>query len=235
MDVLTYETPNEGATHHRLFVFLRGMGGSHRSFEKEGLVEGVQARGLPFDMVAPNAHFGYYSGRTLIARLKADVIDPARARGYQEIWLIGFSMGGLGSILYLMEHPEDIAGVCLIAPFLGYASITEEITEAGGVRRWEPATFDAEKDWQRMVWHWLKSTVADDPDAAIYLGYGTKDPYSRGQALLAGILPTESVFTIPGGHDYRTFITLWNMFLDSGQHLETCEQSDARPALNRQQ
>jgi hypothetical protein len=48
---------------------MRGIGGSHRSFEAEGLVDDVRTMGLPFDMAAPNAHLGYYSGRTLLVRL----------------------------------------------------------------------------------------------------------------------------------------------------------------------
>ncbi|MEN6317202.1 MAG: hypothetical protein ABFD82_00390, partial [Syntrophaceae bacterium] len=66
MDVLTYENPNMTANHQRLFVFLRGMGGSNHSFEQEGLVADVWACGLPFDMTAPNAHVGYYMNRNLI-------------------------------------------------------------------------------------------------------------------------------------------------------------------------
>ena len=138
MDVLTYENPNKAAANKRLFVFLRGIGGSHRSFEEKGLVADVWARGLPFDMVAPNAHLGYYIDRNLLVRLKEDVIDPARAKGYKKIWLVGVSMGGLGAMLYLKDRPQDIAGVYLIAPFLGSPSILSEIEAAGGVRKWNP-------------------------------------------------------------------------------------------------
>lgn len=215
LDVLRYRSELNGAPNQRLFVFMRGMGGSHHSFEKEGLVDDVRSRGLPFDMVAPNAHFGYYSGRSLVDRLKADVIDPAREQGYREIWLIGFSMGGLGSLLYRMEYPEDIAGVCLIAPFLGYGAITKEIAAAGGVRLWEPGTYDPNDDWQRMLWHWLKTDIADDPACNVQLGFGTQDTYRRGQELLSAVLPTDAVYTFDGGHDYPTFLALWRMFLDS--------------------
>jgi pimeloyl-ACP methyl ester carboxylesterase len=226
LDVLRYRADMDGAPNQRLFVFMRGMGGSHRSFEKERLVDDMRARRLPFDMVAPNAHFGYYSGRTLVHRLKADVIDPALEQGYREIWLIGFSMGGLGSLLYRMEHPEDITGVCLIASFLGYGAIIKEIAAAGGVRRWEPGLYDPTDDWQRMLWHWLKSDIADDPACAVYLGFGTRDTYRRGQELLSAVLPADSVYTVDGGHDYPTFLALWRMFLDSNcyyRHVDRLE------------
>ena len=219
MDVLIYDNPNKDLDNKRLFVLLRGLGGSHHSFEEEGLVADVLERGLPFDMAAPNAHYGYYGDRNLITRLKEDVIDPARAKGYKKIWLVGFSMGGLGAMLYLMERPEDIAGVYLISPFVGTQSILEEIEAAGGVRKWDPGSFKAEEDWQRMLWHWMKTTIADNPDKIVYLGYGKGDPYKIGPKLLAAILPPNRVYAFDGGHDYQTFKALWKTFLENDTKL----------------
>jgi len=212
MDVLAYKNPG-AAPASRLIVFLRGIGGSHRSFEEEGLVADVWACGLSCDIVAPNAHVGYYGDRSLIDRLKKDVIDPARAKGYAEIWLVGFSMGGLGSLLYYMDHPEDIARVYLIAPFLGAPLFLAQIEAAGGPRAWEPGEYVYGVDWQQMLWHWLKESVADHPEKIVYLGYGAGDPYARGHQLLAELLPPERVVVIEGGHDYLTFKTLWKIFI----------------------
>lgn len=211
MDVLCYQ--QSPGTCKQLIVFMRGMGGNHRSFENEGLVADVRARKLSYDMMAPNAHFGYYWDRSLIERMKEDVIAPAHVAGYEEIWLVGFSMGGLGALLYAKDHPEDVQGICLIAPFLGYRGLFKEIEAAGGVLQWEPGVYDPDKDWQRMLWHWIKKTAAEDPSRPVYLGFGLKDPYTRGQQLLADILPADHVFTVPGGHDYESFKSLWEMFL----------------------
>jgi len=213
MDVLTYPDPDKGAAHQRMFVFLRGIGGGHRCFEEEGLVDDVRACGLPYDMAAPNAHLGYYIDRSLIVRLKEDVIGPARARGVDKIWLVGVSMGGLGAMLYLREHPEDIAGVYLMAPFLGPPGLLEEIEAAGGVRGWQPGVYNADEDWQRMLWHWIKTAIADHPDKIIYLGYGAGDLYKPAAELLAPVLPPGRVYAIDGGHDYATFKALWKKFL----------------------
>jgi pimeloyl-ACP methyl ester carboxylesterase len=218
MDVLTYEHQGD-ADHERLFVFLRGIGGSHRSFAEEGIVADVWARDLPFDMAAPNAHFGYYERGNLVLRLKEDVIDPARARGLRKIWLVGVSMGGLGALLYLMERPEDIAGVYLISPFLGTQYFLDEIKTAGGVNRWDPGSYNAELDWQRMLWHWLKTDLADHRDKIVYLGYGTEDTYKSGPQLLATLLPPSHVYAISGAHDYQTFKTLWKVFLENDTEL----------------
>ena len=202
-----------------LFIFMRGLGGSHRSFEKEGLVEVTWQRGKNFDMMAPNAHFAYYAERTLIERLREDIILPAKEKGYENIWLIGFSMGGLGSLLYYKEYPEDISGVCLISPFLGFGSIIEEIYDNGGLKSWVPGDYSPEEDWQRMLWHWIKVTVADDNSIPIFLGFGNKDLYVDAHRLLTTALPEDNITRMEGAHDYKTFKALWLRFLDRDVYL----------------
>lgn len=54
--------------------------------------------------------------------------------------------------MYLREYPEDISGVCLISPFLGYSGIIAEISAAGSLAAWNPGQFDPKKDWERMFW-----------------------------------------------------------------------------------
>ncbi|WP_373499582.1 alpha/beta fold hydrolase [Desulfococcus sp.] len=200
-----------------LIVFLKGRSGNHESFAEEGFVADVWDRGLLFDMMAPDAHIGYYFAETLVPRLKADVIDPARARGVERIWLVGVSMGGLGSLMYLRTHPGDLAGVCLIAPFLGYQKIVKEVSDAGGVRKWNPGTYDPDDDWERMFWDWLK-TYAGSPGSwpPVYLGYGGEDDFTLAQGMLSDILPRDRVFVIDGGHDPATMKALWGRFLDAG-------------------
>ncbi len=217
LDVLRYG-PDDGGRRPHLIVFLRGRGGSHRSFEKEGFVSAVRGRGLPFDMVAPNAHVGYYVGESLVARLKTDVIDPAKAQGYRRIWLVGASMGGMGALWYMRLHPEDIDGVYVIAPFLGDPEINDEIAGAGGVRSWSPGDYDPSEDWQRLLWDWLKSD-AGNPEGRmpLYLGYGQEDRFVKAHRLLAEILPPQRVYAVDGGHDPETMRRLWLRFLDDGR------------------
>ncbi len=212
LEVLSYI--GQATSHKNLFVFVRGLGGSHHSFAEEGMVEATWKRGIDFDMVAPNSHFAYYAERTLIERLRQDVILPARNKGYSKIWLIGPSMGGLGALLYTLEHPEDIDGVYLISPFLGDDAILDEINEQGGLATWTPGAYSPEEDWQRMLWHWIKTDVAVNNTPPVYLGYGNDDMYVKAQSLLATVLPENHVSRRDGGHDYETFKALWLMFLE---------------------
>ncbi len=212
-----YYNAGETKTQKNLIVFLRGRGGSHEDFATDGFVDAVKVRKLPYDMIAPNAHFGYYFGETLVARIKADIIEPAQAKGYEKIWLVGASMGGLGALMYSRYYPEDVEGVYVIAPFLGYNGIVDEISNAGGVREWNPGEYNSDDDWQRMLWDWLKQhTDKRNPKPVIYLGYGTEDSYVKAQRLMEELLPRDQVITTPGGHTPRTMKKLWDMFLAEG-------------------
>ena len=216
LEIETYRTVSENERRN-LIVFIRALYGNHKTFEKEGFVAMVRAKGLRYDMVAPNAHMAYYYGRTLDKRLKKDVIEPARAAGYTNIWLVGVSMGGLGSLLYLLNYPENsgIAGIVLMAPFLGEREILHEIIRAGGVRKWDPGGYD-DSDWQRLLWDWLKRyDQQQDRLPPIYLGYGDDDAYAVGQGLLAAILPGNQVVVIEGTHSVDTVKEIWAIMLDT--------------------
>lgn len=215
LDTLSYPARSEGPEEN-LLVLLRGIGASHHIFAEEGIIDEIRRRQLPFDVIAPDTHFGYYDSQTLEARLKADIIDPARAQGYRQIWLAGFSMGGLGSLFYLRSYPSDVDGVLLVSPFLGWDAIIHEIAAAGGVTSWQQLTTDPE-DWSRLIWSWINGYAAAPRNyPPIYLGYGRNDWLAdEGPPLLATVLPAQRVFSVSGNHTVGTFKTLFSRHLDT--------------------
>jgi hypothetical protein len=212
-----YYRSNTPAAQKNMIIFLRGYRGSYKDFASEGFVDDILERKLPFDMAAPNAHPGYYFGETLVHHLRTDVIEPAKAEGYQRFWLIGFSMGGLGALMYTLEHPEDIEGILVISPFLGYFGIIHEIENAGGVRKWKPGKYDPKDDWQRMLWDSLKqiATGQKSMPVEIYLGYGTEDYFAPAHKLLADLLPRDHVIITAGGHTREAMRRIWLNFLEN--------------------
>lgn len=219
LNTLYYETnQDQSVQKNRMIILLQGKGGGNKIFESHGFIDEMVKRNLSFSLAAPDAHFGYYFSRTLVDRLKIDVIDPAKLDGYTEFWLVGVSMGGLGSLMYAKEHPEDIKGIYLISPFLGYEEIIDEINNAGGIKRWEPDIYNPDDDWQRMFWHWLKLN-GDNKNmlSNIYLGYGAEDSFIEAHQLLKSILPVENSFSIPGGHTVEVMKELWLVFLDENK------------------
>jgi pimeloyl-ACP methyl ester carboxylesterase len=198
-------------------VLLPGRGGHAGDFRKAGFLDVAQKAGLEAGVVAVDAHLAYYAKRTVVMRLREDVIAPARARGCREVWLVGVSMGGLGALLYAERHPEDVAGIFLMAPYLGSEKTLKEIQNAGGLRAWSPRQPPDPDDYQRSLWRWLKGNLVEAPanPVPIYLGYGKKDAFAPANALLAAELPPERVFLEPGGHDWPVWLKLWEDFLEA--------------------
>lgn len=216
MPALSYRADNT-VRQPNLLVLLRAYGEDNTIFAKEGIIDDIFSRHLPFDIIAPNAHFGYYRSRTFETRLKEDIIDPARRQGYEHIWLAGFSMGGLGCILYLRKYPNDVDGILLTSPYLGGRSILREIGDAGGVGPWQRLS-DSPDDWERMLWSWIKKhDFYSEPP--VWLGYGDDDTLiAAGPDFLAARLPAGRAFTVHGQHDLDTFKTIFLHQLDILAH-----------------
>jgi hypothetical protein len=112
------------------------------------------------------------------------------------------------------RYPSDVDGVLLSSPFLGRQSIHREIHRAGGLAAWS-ATSDDPQDCERMFWSWIKN---HDPATTppIWLGYGDSDVLTAdGPLLLATVLPSERVFTVPGKHTAATFKASFLRHLDT--------------------
>jgi pimeloyl-ACP methyl ester carboxylesterase len=208
-----------------LVVFLPGFGDDEKTFVEHGFVDAMATRGLAVDSISAGATFGYYYRRTVLTRLREDVIDPARASGYEQIWVVGVSMGGLGSLLLAKDQDPRIAGVYLLAPYLGDDDLLGEIDRAGGVARWEPGRVSPD-DYQRDLWRYLKRVTEQQqqPERSplLYLGAGDKDKLGYGHRLLAAALPPDHVYGTPGKHDWGPWSILWASFLDRSDFRARC-------------
>lgn len=204
------------AQNSNLIVFLPGIDDVAEDFERRGFIDELHRQGISADAVAVDAHYGYYASRDIFARIADDVIAAAREAGYERIWLAGVSLGGFGAASYAAQNTSHINGLLLLAPYLGGSELVQEIASAGGIMRWKAGSV-GEDDYQRALWAWFKRILAkQEAGLPIYLGYGKRDMFQHANALLAEALPREQVFAIPGGHDWRTWKQLWQMFLKSG-------------------
>ena len=196
-----------------LLVFLPGAYSTTDEFVREGFVREVRTRRINADIVMADAHMTYYSRRTVIDRLEADVLAPARAQGYRSIWLVGISLGGFGALIHEDQRPGGVTGIIALAPYLGEPPIAKEITVAGGLRAWKaPAgTLQADQT-DAQLWRWLQAH-AGKTTPPIYLGYGTEDRFADRHRLLAAALPPQQVYTTPGGHDWPEWRRLWQQML----------------------
>jgi pimeloyl-ACP methyl ester carboxylesterase len=210
---------------HTLLVFLPGIRDKAAVFAEEGFVAAVHANGIQADMIGVEAHLDYYVKKEFLPRLKADVIAPARRLGYDNIWLVGVSLGGFGALWYDIENPGDLAGIVALAPYLGEPEVVEEVARAGGLRGWRPAA-NAELDDQHRIWRGLKSYERRERcEGRVYLGYGRQDKFAAPEGMLAAVLPLGQVFTIEGGHDWSAWRPLWDSILKSRAFVRSGRES----------
>lgn len=194
-----------------LVVMLPGAGDRVGTYAKHGFVQTMRDSGMDVDMLEVDATYGYYRSRTLLDRMEHDVLAPNRDH-YDEIWLVGISMGGIGALLTAWTYPEDIDGLILIAPFLGRRKTLAQIDAAGGLAAWEPPATVDDDQWDVEIWRMLarmsEAQFAGKPE--LYLMYGEDDFGVAAHQLLAAAVPSERVKTTPGGHAWTTWTTLWN-------------------------
>lgn len=212
-DQLSRDDAGMTGQHDTLIVFLPGIEDTAWDFRKYGFQQALKRHGVQTDTVAVNAHAGYYVSQEIVERLHRDVILPARAQGYKNIWLVGVSLGGLGSLLYTRAHPDEIKGVILLAPFLGRKSAIARLTGPEPTPRMSlynvlPQGFEPE------LWAWLDENVNTPRSPKIYLGYGSMDKLVYGHRALQAILPPERVLTLVGDHTWPTWLKLWDGLLD---------------------
>lgn len=224
MPSLYYHAPPQGGS-DTLLVMLPGILDQMDDFARAGFISELQAHAIPTDVISVDSHAGYYFAGQLIERLHNDVILPARRQGYRHIWLIGISLGGMGSLLYAREHPEQVEGIVLIAPFLGRDSQLKQL-HAEGLRSWldspePPLEIDR---LTREVWQWAATRDASRRPA-LYLAYARQDRYAADQQLFARLGTPTLVITQDGTHDWGTWQQLWRALL----------QSPLGPALGNQE
>jgi pimeloyl-ACP methyl ester carboxylesterase len=192
-------------------VWLPGAYHAAQDFLNAGFPEAVLLRHLPVDLSFVDLELRYLGDAAAVQALRADLILPARNMGVS-VWLAGVSLGGFIALDYAATFGGELAGLCLLAPYLGNRMLIAEIAAAAGVDCWEPGAL-ADADAERRIWRYLKTHAADAPP--LYLGFGRDDRFSAAHQLLAAALPPAAVEVIAGGHEWRTWTRLWENFLES--------------------
>lgn len=190
-----------------LVVFLPGLSDGPDDYVANGFVDLVHELRPDFDVLAVDAHFGYYRAMSVTDRLYEDHLASVRDR-YDEIWLVGISMGGLGSSLFAARHEGLVDGVVLLAPYMGDPEVFGEVKEAGGLASWSPP--DGWRDLSKRsksgfyeLWNWYRGyAAAPTRSPSMFIGYGSEDRLRVPNELLAEALPEDHVLVRPGGHKW---------------------------------
>lgn len=189
-----------------LVVLLPGRWSRIREFDREGFFKIAAQRWPKASLVAADLHIGYYRNRSAARALHEDVIAPAVHRGVRKVTLVGISMGGLGALMYDLEHPGVVDELVLLSPYVGEEEAWREVASAGGVRKWSPAEI-SERDYSRRLWLTLREKwIEKSQRPAVFLGCGHQDRLAESNRRFAvDFLEPEMVLWMDGGHDWPTW------------------------------
>lgn len=206
LDTINYAQQNQSINNvkaKKLLVLLPGIGDTAESFQQHNFIDEIRKVDPTIDVIAVDAHFKYYQNRTIVDRLRKEVIKPARAAGYREIYLGGISLGGFGSLLYLKQYPTEINKIFILAPYLGEKEDFDYLLAN------EPAPKIL---CDQNLWPWLTKLPRQTKDK-IYLAYGAADKFAEQNSLLAQQLPATHVVLQAGEHHWKTWESLWPALL----------------------
>ena len=195
-------------------IWLPGAYHSAQDFVAAGFARAAAQRRVPLDLLFVDLQMQHLDDSDILQRLRSEIVLPALQSG-AAVWLAGISLGGLIALDYASSDSGSrcggLAGLCLLAPYLGNRMLIKEIAAASGPAAWEPGEL-AESDAERRIWRYIKTRVDSRP---LLLGYGKEDRFSAAHEILAAALPADRVEVVAGGHTWDTWLRLWENFLDS--------------------
>jgi hypothetical protein len=196
---------------HRLVVVLPGRGDDLDSLTRRGIGRIVHNQWPDADVLLTGLTLPFYRQGRAVQRLHEEILRPARARHYDQVWLAGISLGGLGALMYDRAYPDGVDGMLLVSPYLGDTPIYREIRAAGGLARWQPGPAQrvTPETYQRELWRHIRDRRDGPGRASVWLAYGDRERFRERIALLATQLPPEQVFELSGHHNW----TLWKTAL----------------------
>jgi pimeloyl-ACP methyl ester carboxylesterase len=208
IDQVTMFAPKTG---QRVVVVVGGKGDSLGSMQDSGVAEAIQAQWPDADVTLAVLPQELYEIGEAMPRLRNEVIAPAKARHYKEIWLVGASLGGMGAVLYDTTYPGKLDGIVLLSPYLGDNDIQHEVRDAGGPVTWNPGAREKvnELTWQREIWRHIHEWATVPTKAhGVWLAYGDKDKFRDSMDILAPAIPKGHLLTEPGKHKWKTWTPL---------------------------
>lgn len=184
-----------------LVLLLPGFGDTPSHFVKHGTVEQIVGCRPDVNVLGIDAHFGYYKKNIITEHLHDDIIRPAKIAGIKQIWLMGISMGGLGSLIYRQAYPDDIQAVILMAPYIGdWDDLTLYQRQPQQARKTVSA---------KLIHLWDGLTASGTLAPPITLASGANDSLKKQHLWLASLIGNHHAVTEPGGHKWQVWKNLW--------------------------
>lgn len=188
-----------------LLMMIPGAYFRHGDFAANGIIDALSGHDIDVIEVPPCPE-RYLDGDAGIW-LHETYVAPSAGR---RIWMLGISLGAMGALMHAAAFPRAVAGIIVLAPFLGTRGLIAEAVAAGGLSRWSPGPIP-HGDIERGLLAGLGRALPPN----LYLGCGTEDRYHDASRLLAGDLPRDRVVWQGGGHDWACWRMLWAQLLQT--------------------
>ncbi len=201
----------DGEKVERLVIFFPGRKDSPQDFIEHGFLERLWKSGVNADALLVNAHLGYYASETLTERFELDILPLIEQGDYQEVWVVGISLGSLGVLLLDQDHPGIFDKMVLIAPFLGNKKALLKELQTKEANNWDFDAAGLERDFQVKLWEHLQA-VSDNEEYLdrILLGYGGNDRFVEWQQIFGTLFSSEQIFVDPEGkHRWNAWERIW--------------------------
>jgi hypothetical protein len=206
-----------------LIVFLPGAREVPEDLVREGFVKAVRDQHIQADMQIVDSHIAYFTKLEIVDRLEKEVMLPARAKGYSQVWFTGISLGGFGTLIYGASQAKSVSpdrakmydGFFVMAPYMGERNVWQAV-QATGLNQWKAPVVSAPQDFSTDLWRWLSGYTAPNQSALpqAYIGYGTEDFLAPPNKVFGSVLPQERHLQEPGKHDWPPWKALWARWLD---------------------
>ena len=202
-----------GTSETLLLALLSGTFSEPEDFIREGFVAALRGRGIGAQVAMAGMRMAEFADGTVVERIRAAIVEPARARGATRVWIAGISLGALAGLAYAARHEGELEGLVLISPYPGTRPMLAEIEAQGGLARWNPA-IAAGGDLEREAWRWLARRAPGAPQIHCY--FGSEDRFAEGQRTMARALPADAAHEMAGAHEWPDWRRMWDAFLDRG-------------------
>ena len=195
-------------------ALLSGSYTEPEDLAREGFVDAVRRRGLAAEIVMAGVRAAHFADGSVVERLRADVLQPLRGRGFQRVWVAGISLGALAALCHAARHEDEAERRVLLSPYPGTREVLREVAAAGGLASWRPV-IGPHGDLEREAWRWLRDGGARR--AAVECYYGAADRFVEGQRMMAAAMAPAAVHEVAGGHEWEDWRSMWNEFLEHAE------------------
>ena len=205
---------------------LPGRGDSLQSIEQNGTASLIQQHWPDADVILTGLTMPFYREGRAVQRLHDEVIVPARRPVYREVWLAGISLGGLGTLLYDEQYPDQMDGLLLLSPYLGEDALHRRIRDAGGLAAWQPGPPQkmGPDTFERELWRSLKGwSKRPQRTRSAWIAYGADEPFRAPIELMTPLLPPDHVILLPGKHNWTLWKTALGTLLDRARRAQATE------------